>query len=211
MKKTISVVGDLDMKQTRITNLQEPREGSSDATTVGYVHRRIGVLNNAKVDWTGGTMTGNLDMGGHKLKQSSDPVDDDDVINKRYFDGIVQETKPYDLGRYIVFPHADGTSTYHGAGSRRNIDIDNNKVFEIFNGNVHGSEIMLPERLNSRSLELAGKDKAITILREEHNINPIHLTSGHSYVQCDLLTNPILQETFIYSLLIPLIGKLYLI
>ena len=44
-EKTISVVGDLDMKQKRITNLQEPREGSSDATTVGYVHRRIGVLN----------------------------------------------------------------------------------------------------------------------------------------------------------------------
>ena len=171
-EKTISVVGDLDMKRKRIVNLQEPREFSSDATTVGYVHRRVGILNNEKVDWTGGTMIGHLDMGNFKLKQNSNPEEDNDVINKRYFDSIVQETKPYDLGRYIVFPHADGTSTYHGAGARRNINIDSDKVFEIFNNNVQGSEIMIPRRLDSRGFQLTGKEKLITILRSEHNINP---------------------------------------
>ena len=70
----ISVEGDLDMKQKRIINLQEPREDElGDATTVGYVGRLATDVYNQKVDWQGGTMTGDLSLGSHKLTDVGDP------------------------------------------------------------------------------------------------------------------------------------------
>ena len=171
----ISVVGNLDMKQFQIINLRQSGRDRSDAATVGYVSDWIGRINNNKVDWRGGTMTGDLNMGTHKLKQPGNPEDEEDVINKRYFDRIVQHTKPYDIGRYIVFPHADGTETFHGAGSRRNIDLDSDKVFEIFNNNVHNPQHIAPFQSNpgfsSTPVPVQGKEKVMFLLNKPHPIS----------------------------------------
>ena len=195
----ISVVGDLDMKQNRIINLRQSGQERSDAATIGYVSDWIGRLNNTKVDWNGGTMTGDLNMGNYKLKQPGDPEDDDDVINKRYFDQTVQETKPYDLGRYIVFPHADGTSTYHGAGSKKNIDIDDGKLFEIFNGNVHGQELLRSPAgslIDIRTIKLPGNEKSFTILRSMHlpSLNPPYPTPWTVIISMQPNAQPNLSE-----------------
>ncbi len=93
--KSISVNGPLDMKQTRITNMREPRsEETDDATTVGYVHRWVSSVYNSKVDWRGGTMTGPLSMGHFKLTDVGNPTDETDCVNKLYVD-----SRSSDLGR----------------------------------------------------------------------------------------------------------------
>ena len=126
--KVIPVVGDLDMKKQRIINLQDPRDDEPyDATTVGYVGRVAEYV------------TGELNMGGHKLTQVANPENDQDVVNKQFLDTILQQTRPFDLGRYLVFPHADNSKSYFAVGSKRNIDLNDGKVFEIFNGEMLAS------------------------------------------------------------------------
>ena len=167
----ISVEGELDMKQERIVNVGQPREGSSDATTVGYVHQRIGLLSNRKVDWDGGTMTGELSMGSYKLTHVGNPEDDEDGVNKQYVDNLFHKTSPYTLGRYLVFPHVDNRKSYFAIGSSRNINLSNGKIFELFNDTVHGSEYLTGSR--SRTLvPLRGKDEVIMHLDKQHTITP---------------------------------------
>jgi hypothetical protein len=74
--------GNLDMNDNKITNLATPRM-RSDAATAGYVRNFVSHLQNAKVNWTGGTMTGDLSMGGNKLTNLGVPEDAGDAVNKQ--------------------------------------------------------------------------------------------------------------------------------
>lgn len=167
----ISVEAELDMKHERIVNLGHPREGSSDATTVGYVHQRISILNNRKVDWTGGTMTGDLSMGTHKLTDVDIPEENGDAVNKQYVDNLFHITKPYGLGRYLLFPQIDGTTSYCAVGSSRNINLSYGKIFELFNDTIHGPEYLTGSS-SRQSLPLRGKDEVVMYLKKQHTITP---------------------------------------
>ena len=48
-----------------------------------YVNNYATYLNNTKVNWTGGRMTGLLDMGDNKLTNIVDPENDKDAVNKK--------------------------------------------------------------------------------------------------------------------------------
>ena len=171
--KVIPVVGDLDMKKQRIINLQDPREDEpNDATTVGYVGRVAEYVFNKKVNWSGGTMTGELNMGGHKLTQVANPEDDQDVVNKQFLNNILQLIRPYDLGRFLVFPDADKSKSYFAVGSKRNIDLSGGKVFEIFNDSVNDPQNIMPGNLNRTLMPLRGKDAVLMHLNSEHTIAP---------------------------------------
>jgi hypothetical protein len=79
---------------------------SSDAATAGYVSNYATHLNNVKVNWTGGSMTGDLSMGGHKLTGLPIAVAPSDAVSKEYIDEHAPR-RPYNLGRYIVQPFGD--------------------------------------------------------------------------------------------------------
>ena len=171
--KVISVVGDLDMKNKRILNLQDPREDeSNDAATVGYVGKLGDFIYNKKVDWQGGTMTGPLSMGMNKLTNLADPEDDEDAVNKQYLNQILFETRPYDLGRFLVFPHTDNTKTYFAIGSKRNIDLDDGKVFEILNGTAHNPQYITSGNLDRTVVPVQGKADVMMRLNSQHIITP---------------------------------------
>ena len=62
----------LDMGGNQIINLAHPRT-RTDAATAGYVGNYVSHLQNAKVDWVGGTMTGDLSMGDNKITNVGTP------------------------------------------------------------------------------------------------------------------------------------------
>ena len=66
----------------QIVNLGDPVH-LQDAATMQYVSNYATYLNNTKVNWTGGTMTGLSDMGDNKLTNVGDPENDKDAVNKR--------------------------------------------------------------------------------------------------------------------------------
>ena len=126
-------MGDLDMKEKTIINLGEPR-ARHHAATAGYVTNYVSHLNNVKLEKAGDSMSGTLDMDHNKITNVGAPTDETDVTNKQYVDNLIQhehDTKPYDLGRYIVFPHDDGTKVYFSVRGRKNIDLDRGKLVEI--------------------------------------------------------------------------------
>ena len=126
-------MGDLDMKEKTIINLGEPR-ARHHAATAGYVTNYVSHLNNVKLEKAGDSMSGTLDMGHNKITNVGAPTDETDVTNKQYVDNLIQhehDTKPYDLGRYIVFPHDDGTKVYFSVRARKKIDLDNGKLVEV--------------------------------------------------------------------------------
>ena len=132
---TLVVVGDLDMKKHRITNVKEPTD-DADAATLEFVDRLVNGVDNKKVNWSGGKMTGPLNLNTHKITNLGDPEEDGDTVNKRYLDKVIDETRPYDLGRFIVFPHTDKTKSYFPVGSKRNINLNDGKLLGLFRGNV---------------------------------------------------------------------------
>lgn len=120
---------DLDMERNRIINLGKPNK-AHHAATMSYV---MDVASH-KVNVSGDTLEGNLDMNYNKITSVGEPVDETDVVNKQYVDGLIQnehDLKPYDMGRYIVFPHTDSTKAYFSVRSRKNIDLKRGKMVEI--------------------------------------------------------------------------------
>ena len=79
-----------------------------------------------------------------------------------------------------MFPHADGTETYHGAGSKRHIDLDDGKVFEFYEGNFHNPENMITTPF--RTLKPRPGEKI------------------RMYANCSVLSNLAKPWTFIFSL-----------
>ena len=138
----IKSAGELDMGGNKIINLKDPVE-RTDAATSGWVDTFTSHLNNSKVNWSGGTMTGDLSMGGHTLTNVGNPKSDGDAVNKQYVDDLVQhehDTKPFNLGRYIVFPHEDGTKTYFSVRAKKNVDLDSGLQAEVKNGNEYNAD-----------------------------------------------------------------------
>ncbi len=73
-------------------------------------------------------------MGSHKLTDVGNPENNNDAVNKQYVDQLIEhehDTKPYDLGRYIVFPHDDGTKVYFSVRARKNVNQDREKLVEL--------------------------------------------------------------------------------
>ena len=69
-----------------------------------YVNNYATYLNNTKVNWAGGRMTGLLDMGDNQLTNVVDPENDKDAVNKTYVDTFLEHHE-HDLdviGRYFV-------------------------------------------------------------------------------------------------------------
>ena len=69
-----------------------------------YVSNFATYLNNNKVNWTGGTITGLLNMCSFKITNVGDPENDTDVVNKKYVDTFLahQEHDLDVIGRYLV-------------------------------------------------------------------------------------------------------------
>ena len=67
----------IDRTGHQVVNLGDPVHGQ-DAATMQYVSNYATYLNNTKVDWTGGTMTGDLSMGSFKITNVGDPGNDKD-------------------------------------------------------------------------------------------------------------------------------------
>ena len=179
----ISVEGDLDMKKRRIFNLQEPRaEEPSDATTVSYVGRLASSIYNKKVNWSGGKMTGPLSLAGYKLTHVGNPEENQDVVNKQYLENVLQQMKPFEIGRYIVHPHVDKTRSYMGVGSKRNIDLIDGKVFELFNDNVHNPQQFATSQLDRTLVPVPEKSVNIMHLDSQLVITPKSLSNQWTFL-----------------------------
>ena len=135
---------DLDMERNRIINLGKPNK-AHHAATMSYV---LNVVSH-KVNVSGDTLEGNIDMNYNRITSVGDPVDETDVVNKQYVDGLIQSersAKPYEMGRYIVFPHDDGTKAYFSVRARKNIDLERDKVVEIKYNTRNRAESMFNDR-----------------------------------------------------------------
>ena len=131
----IKSAGELDIGGNKIVNLKAPI-AHTDAATAGWVHTFTLHLNNAKVEWSGGTNTGDLSIGNHKLTDFANPENDGDAANKQYVDAAIKQfdvDRPYNLGRCIVFQGE--TKTYFSVRAKKNVDLDSGLEVEIRNGN----------------------------------------------------------------------------
>ena len=55
-----------------------------------------------KVDKTGDTLTGNLNMGHYKINNLADPISDNDACNKKYVDELITQTND-SITKYVNF------------------------------------------------------------------------------------------------------------
>ena len=94
-------------------NLSEPTE-VQDAATRGYV-KNFTRNNFLKIDGTN-NMEGDLNADNHKIINLSDPVDDGDVINKRYLESTTNN-----------FFRRDGSD------SMEDLNLSNNKIVNVAN------------------------------------------------------------------------------
>ena len=60
------MTGRINMGNKKIVNLADPTD-EQDAATARYVSNYVSYLNNIKLDKSGGTLTGSLDMSGEKI------------------------------------------------------------------------------------------------------------------------------------------------
>ena len=130
------------MERNRIINLGKPNK-AHHAATMSYVSDVASHLKTHKVNVSGDTMIGNLDMNYNRITSVADPIDETDVVNKQYVDRVEQhehDTRPYVLGRYIVLPDDDGTKVYFSVRARKNINLERGKLFEIKNNIADSTE-----------------------------------------------------------------------
>lgn len=84
----VTITGTLDMDSGTtgtITGLATP-SNSTDAATKAYVD----AVDTAKLNLSGGTMSGNIAMGGNKVTGLGTPTSDADAVTKSYVDAIAQ-------------------------------------------------------------------------------------------------------------------------
>ena len=115
----------------QVVNLGDPTHGQ-DAATMQYVNNYATYLNNTKVNWTGGRMTGLLDMGSFKITNVGDPENDIDIVNKKYVDTFLAHHE-HDLdvnGRYLVISK-NGDRSYVSLRTKRNIDLQQDMLLNI--------------------------------------------------------------------------------
>lgn len=85
--------GDVDMGGHNLKNLatQHPNDGGKTnyAATIGYVNMTAEMLLQILLPFTGGTMTGDINMGLNKVTNIGNPTDDNDAATKAYVDESV--------------------------------------------------------------------------------------------------------------------------
>ncbi len=68
--------------KTEVNNALALKRNVADS----YTKTEVDAADALKLNLAGGTMTGNLNMGGHRLIVSHNPVVNHDVVNKEYLD-----------------------------------------------------------------------------------------------------------------------------
>jgi len=187
---------DFDMQSHKIINLGTPSR-RHHAATAGYVSNYISYLNTHKFDKAGGVMTGNVDMDNNKVINVGTPTDETDVVNKQYVDSLVQhehDTRPYDLGRYIVFPHDSGSKTYFSVRARKNIDLDSDKLVEVKHNIKNASE----NEINNRPQDITITKDTTMLPNPEKKLGIMELNAP---LQIDfrLLRNLVSPWTLLFS------------
>lgn len=112
-KLSTPITSDIDLNGHRIKNIGQA-QSSEDVATVGDVSVAVQQVSDAALFKSGGTMTGNIAMGGNKVTGLPTPTDATDAVNKEYVDGknwsrlvdYTQETDVADLN-LIKFELAD--------------------------------------------------------------------------------------------------------
>ena len=89
-----TMTGDIDLDGHLLLNIGTP-EADSDAATKGYVDTEIDSLSTSVgqqyLKLAGGTMTGDVSMGGSKVTATYTPSDNADLTNKEYVDNQINE------------------------------------------------------------------------------------------------------------------------
>ena len=138
-------------------------------------------LNNAKVDWTGGTMTGRLNMGSFKITNVGDPENDTDVVNKKYVDTFLEHHE-HDLdviGRYLVISK-NGDKSYVSLRTKKNIDLQQDLLLNITSEglvNTRDYSINYPEGVSIR-LPNDNKLGIINIYRQLNILTQVQQVDG---------------------------------
>ena len=121
------MTGRINMGNKKITDLADPTE-DQDAVTTRYVTNLTSYVNDRNVSKSGDTMTGNLAMGGNKITEVGNPEENQDAASKGYVDEKIESHYHYNshkfIGRYIGLPQGDGSYTYLGPRTKKNIRLD---------------------------------------------------------------------------------------
>ena len=84
-----TLTGDLALSRNKITDLGNPTR-PQDAATMQYVGDTLAnfgnLLDNIKLDKSGGTLTGDLDLDGNKITGVGEPTENEDAATKGYAD-----------------------------------------------------------------------------------------------------------------------------
>ena len=186
--------GNIDMTGHQVVNLGDPVYGQ-DAATTQYVSNFATYLNNNKVNWTGGTMTGLLNMGSFKISNVGDPENDTDV-NKKYVDTFLEHHE-HDLdviGRYLVISK-NGDKSYVSRRTKKNIDLSNAYVNITADGNEFDDQTVAIDS-DIRTVP-NGNNLSIMQLNRRLTIRPnVGLPEPWTFLFSAKLEEPLANNTF---------------
>lgn len=87
-----TVTGDINMSGNKITNIGTP-SNSGDIVNKSYVDTQITNISNSINNYlplSGGTMSGNINLGNHSIINVANPINASDVANKSYIDNTIE-------------------------------------------------------------------------------------------------------------------------
>lgn len=131
--------GILNMGGNKISNIGMP-VSRLDAVTKEYVDLDVVALNEnlqLKLDKTGGTILGDINMDGNKIKNVGQPIHNLDVVSKKYVDDkFEQMLNLYTLSTTGLVPHPIEASGFVvNTSSELNAEYRGQKVFNALNRN----------------------------------------------------------------------------
>ena len=112
-----------------------------------YVNIYATYLNNTKVNWTGGTMTGLFNIGSFKITNVGEPENDTDVVNKKYVDTFLHEHDLDVIGRYLVISK-NSDKSYVSLRTKKNIDLQQDMLLNITGEGTTNTRFQLVVRIN---------------------------------------------------------------